>query len=218
MWQKVVGFLSDPALFLAELEDRRQSTAGQKSEGRNKIAAEERKLAEVTRQESELVNLSLQDLVSQEALEQSAALLRARRTYHLEEIERQKAILATSEQAQAAVESLAALRTRIADRLDSATPEDRRRVLEALDTRITLSETKGLDISIGVPGRADYIHQTQGHPPACCLRSRMDRPRRPATRLEPRRRGSSWLRRSALIIEPHGASPKLRPGGQQRLE
>ncbi len=162
VWQKVVGFLSDPALFLAELEDRRQSTAGQKSEGRNKIAAEERKLAEVTRQESELVNLSLQDLVSQEALEQSAALLRARRTYHLEEIERQKAILATSEQAQAAVESLAALRTRIADRLDSATPEDRRRVLEALDTRITLSETKGLDISIGVPGRADYIHQTQG--------------------------------------------------------
>ena len=49
-------------------------------EGRNKIAAEERKLAEVTRQESELVNLRLQDLVSQEALEQSAALLRARRT------------------------------------------------------------------------------------------------------------------------------------------
>ena len=119
-------------------------------------------MAEVTRQESELINLRLQELVSQEALEQSAALLRARRTYHLEEIARQKEVLATSEQAQAAVESLAALRERIADRLDSATPEDRRRVLEALDTRITVTETGGLDISIGVPGRADCVHQTQG--------------------------------------------------------
>ncbi len=155
-------FLSDPELFLAELESRRQSNAGQQSEGIKNIASEERKLAEVTRQESELINLRLQDLVSQEALEQSAALLRARRTYHLEEIARQKEVLATSEQAQAAVESLAALRARIADRLDSATPEDRRRVLEALDTRITLTETKGLDISIGVPGRADCVHQTQG--------------------------------------------------------
>ncbi len=162
VWQKVVEFLSEPELFLAELESRRQSSAGEQSGGRSKIAAEERNLAEVTRQESELINLRLQELVSQEALEQSAALLRARRTYHLEEIARQKEVLATSEQAQAAVESLAALRARIADRLDSATPEDRRSVLEALDTRITLTETKGLDISIGVPGRADCVHQTQG--------------------------------------------------------
>jgi len=161
VWQKVVEFLSEPELFLTELESRRQSSAGEQSEGRNKIAAEERKLAEVIRQESELVNLRLQELVSQEALEQSAALLRARRTYHLEEIARQKEVLATSEQAQAAVESLAALRDRIADRLDSATPEDRRRVLEALDTRITVTETGGLDISIGVPGRVDCVHQTQ---------------------------------------------------------
>ena len=60
--------------------DSLEDGEGLLSEGRNKIAAEERKLAEVVRQESELVNLRLQELVSQEALEQSAALLRARRT------------------------------------------------------------------------------------------------------------------------------------------
>jgi len=162
VWQRVAEFLSDPAMFLAELDSRRQSSGGLQSEGRKKIAAEERKLAEVTRQETELVNLKLQELVSQEALERSAALLRARRTHHLEEIQRQKEVLATAEQAQAAVEALAALRARIADRLDSATPEDKRRVLEALDTRITLTETGGLDISIGVPDRADCVHQSQG--------------------------------------------------------
>ena len=36
-----------------------------------------------------------------------------------------------------------------------------RRVLEALDTRITVTETGGLDISVGVPGRVDCVHQTQ---------------------------------------------------------
>jgi len=164
VWQRVAEFLSDPAMFLAELESRRQSSAGLQSEGRERIAAEERKLEGVTREETELVGetLRLRELVSQEALERSAALLRARRTHHLEEIERQRAVLATAEQAQAAVESLAALRARIADRLDSATQEDRRRVLEVLDTRITVTETGGLDISIGVPGRADYVHQPQG--------------------------------------------------------
>ena len=33
--------------------------------------------------------------------------------------------------------------------------------MEALDTRITITETGGLDISIGVPGRVDCVHQTQ---------------------------------------------------------
>ena len=58
----------EPALFLAELDSRRQSNAGLQSDARDKIAAEERKLEEVTRQESELVNLRLQGVVSQEAL------------------------------------------------------------------------------------------------------------------------------------------------------
>ncbi len=149
-------------MFLAELESRRQSSTDLRSDGRKKIAAEERKLEEVTRQETELINVRLEKEFSQEALDRSAALLRARRTHHLEEIERQRAVLATAEQAEAAVESLEALRARIADRLDSATPEDRRRVLEALDTRITVTETGGLDISIGVPVGADCVHHTQG--------------------------------------------------------
>ena len=162
VWQRVAEFLSDPAMFLAELDSRRQSSTDLRSDGRKKIATEERKLEEVTRQETELINVRLEKEFSQEALDRSAALLRARRTHHLEEIERQRAVLATAEQAEAAVESLEALRARIADRLDSATPEDRRRVLEVLDTRITVTETGGLDISIGVPSGADYVHHTHG--------------------------------------------------------
>ena len=162
VWRKVAEFLSNPAMFLAELDSRRQSSAGLQSDGRDKIAAEERKLEEVTREETELLSQHLRELFPQEALDRNAALLRARRTYHMEEIERQRAVLATAERAQSAVESLEALRARFADRLDSATPEDRRQVLEALDTRITVTETGGLDISIGVPVGVDCVHHTQG--------------------------------------------------------
>ena len=49
-----------------------------------------------------------------------------------------------------------------ADGLESAQPEGRRRVLEALYTRITVTETGGLDISIGVPVGVDCVHHTQG--------------------------------------------------------
>ena len=162
VWQRVSAFLSDPEMFLAELENQRQSSSDFRLDGENKIAIAERGLAEVTRQESELVNLRLRRVVSLEALDRSAALFRAKRTHILEEIQRQKEVMATGEQAQAAVESLAVLRARIADRLDSASLEDRRQVLEVLDTRITITETGGLDISIGVPSKADYVHQTQG--------------------------------------------------------
>ena len=162
VWQRVSAFLSDPEMFLVELDSQRQSSTDLRSGSGKKIAAAERELAEVTRQESELVNLRLRGVVSLEALDRSAALLRAKRTHFLEEIRRQEDVLATADQAQAAVESLADLRARIADRLDWATQEDRRQVLEVLDTRITVMETGGLDISIGVPFRADYVHHTQG--------------------------------------------------------
>ena len=73
----------------------------------------------------------------------------------------------TLEQSEAAVASLEALRGRLTHYLDSTTPEDRRAVLEALDTRVTVGPGGVLDLSIGVPqhlhdAMADCVHQPQG--------------------------------------------------------
>ena len=49
------------------------------------------------------------------------------------------------------------------DRLDSATPEDRRTVLETLETRVTVGVDGVLEVSIGMPqGVADCVQRTQG--------------------------------------------------------
>ena len=49
------------------------------------------------------------------------------------------------------------------DRLDSATPEDRRTVLEILETRVTVGVGGILEVSIGIPQQvADCVHRTQG--------------------------------------------------------
>jgi len=97
------------------------------------------------------------------ALDRNAALLRVERTHLTEELERQRETMSTLEQGQAAVASLKALREHMRDRLDSATPEDRRTVLEALETRVTVGVGGVLEVSIGIPQEvADCVHRTQG--------------------------------------------------------
>ena len=110
-----------------------------------------------------MVALRLRGAVSEVALDRNAALLRVERTHLTEELERQRETMSTLEQGQAAVASLKALREHMYHRLDSATPEDRRTVLEALETRVTVGVGGVLAVSIGIPlGVADCVHRTQG--------------------------------------------------------
>jgi len=79
-------------------------------------------------------------------------------------LERQRETMSTLEQGQAAVASLKALREHMRDLLDSATPEDRRTVLETLETletRVTVGVGGVLEVSIGIPQQvADCVHRT----------------------------------------------------------
>ena len=73
--------------------------------------------------------------------------------------------MSTLEQGQAAIASLKALREHMRDRLDSATQEDRRSVLEALETRVTVGVDGLLEVSIGIPQEmADCVQRTQVPP------------------------------------------------------
>ncbi len=136
---------------------------GQGAEAERKIADLNRRLADVDRRETELVALRLRDAVSEVALDRNAALLRIERTHLTEEMERQRETMSTLEQGQVAVASLKALREHMCDRLDSATPEDRRTVLEILETRVTVGVGGILEVSIGIPQQvADCVQRTQG--------------------------------------------------------
>jgi DNA-binding Xre family transcriptional regulator len=102
----------------------------------------------------------LRDAVSEVALDRNAALLRVERTHLTEEMERQRETMSTLEQGQVAVASLKALREHMCDRLDSATLEDRRTVLEI---RVMVGVGGTLEVSIGIPQQvADCVQRTHG--------------------------------------------------------
>jgi len=141
----------------------RPKWTGECIEAERKIADLNRRLANVDHRETELVALRLRDAVSEVALDCNAALLRVERTHLTEEMERQRETMSTLEQGQAAVTSLKALRKHMCDRLDSATPEDRRTVLETLETRITVGVGGVQEVSIGIPQQvADCVQRTPG--------------------------------------------------------
>jgi len=163
VWTEVADFLGNPDIFQAEMDRRVHGQEGQGAEAERKIADLNRRLANVDHRETELVALRLRDAVSEVALDCNAALLRVERTHLTEEMERQRETMSTLEQGQAAVTSLKALRKHMCDRLDSATPEDRRTVLETLETRVTVGVGGVQEVSIGTPQQvADCVQRTHG--------------------------------------------------------
>ena len=163
MWTEVADFLGNPDIFQAEMDRRVHGQEGQGAEAVRKTADLNRRLADGDRRETELVALRLRGAVSEVALDRNAALFRVERTHLTEELERQRETMSTLEQGQAAVASLEALREHMRDRLDYATPEGRRTVLETLETRVTVGVGGILEVSIGIPQQvADCVQRTQG--------------------------------------------------------
>lgn len=150
VWENVAAFLSEPEVFMAEMDRRRGQGTDKTVDVQKVLETTERGLRKVTESETELVLLKVHGDVSEEAFASAGALLKAKRTHLKDELERHQAALATVDESQAALDSLEAIKDRIADRLKAATPEDRRWVLESMSTRVTV---KGdcLEISLGVP-------------------------------------------------------------------
>ena len=152
MWEKVRGFLLEPEMFYTEMNRRIEGVLNKEDDVRQRIRALERRMADVVRRETELVGLRLRGVVSEAALDRNASLLRAEGNHIQDELGRQAAELTALRESQAGVEAIKMLRERMVDKLNSASPEDRRFILEAVDTRVTVKQDKTLEISLGVPG------------------------------------------------------------------
>ncbi len=108
-------------------------------------------MADVVRRETELVGLRLRGVVSDIALDRNAALLNAERVHIQEEIGRHESELVVLRESRAGAEAIHTLRELVVDKLDSATPEDQRFILEAVDTKVIVYQDKTLEISLGIP-------------------------------------------------------------------
>ena len=150
VWGSVVGLLTDPAVFMAEMERRYGKVDNQGNRIGESIKALEKKLDRLVAMDTELVNMKLRGEIIPEVYERGLAFNKAERSHYQEEIERLKGELAVIEQQHAALEALEQVRERISDKLTSASPEERQWVLKMLETRVQVGRERVL-VSVGLP-------------------------------------------------------------------
>jgi hypothetical protein len=91
------------------------------------------------------------NLLSDEAFQQEQALIKAKRKWIEEEIQRLKEKLETTQRFAVDSETIEAMRNRLGRNLDRATDEDWRVILEALGTKVLAFGDGTWDIEINIP-------------------------------------------------------------------
>ena len=89
--------------------------------------------------------------VSEDVYQQEIGLIRTRRKWLTEQRQRLESQLAQLNECNINDDDLKMLRTRVANRLDQAAPEDRRFVLEAVGTQVLVDEGGRWEVEIHVP-------------------------------------------------------------------
>ena len=151
VWSKAVELLTDPERVLNELELRRQSHSDAEAEAADVLAGIEKRLRKVNDMEMELVSMRLNDGVSEEIFERQLALIGAERTWCGDEQDRLARRLDDVRQSFATMEQIKVLQERVGGKLARATFKDKRFVLEALETRMTVAEDGAIRLSFSVP-------------------------------------------------------------------
>ena len=146
VWEAVTGFLKTPERFM-EARKRRQG-------GDKKITETiwdlNRQIRRLTGQEMKLMDEEFRGRYSPDAIAHKATDLHGQRAALEAGLAREEAALATVRQAKSGFEALAIMQEKMLDRLDSATPDRQRWILESLDTRVEV-KPEGKLLDLGVP-------------------------------------------------------------------
>ena len=150
VWDRLTAFLSNPELFMAEMGRRTTDQESSKTDSNQQMDDLEKRLQKVDAMDTELVAMKLRGETTQVVYDRNLALNRAERTHIKEEIARAQAILATYQETKEATASLIALHSQVKDKLGSATPEEKRWLLQTLDVQVTAGQDE-FNIQLGVP-------------------------------------------------------------------
>jgi len=130
----------------------------------------DRKSNENINAESELVNLRIRGKVSDEAYERQMVLLVAERKWISEERERVNQRLTELKQQAISLVGLDQLRQQMAERLFSDKFEDRRFILEALNTRVIVTTEGAIEVEFTIGGDKNGGGIVLSSPPNACPR------------------------------------------------
>jgi site-specific DNA recombinase len=149
VWDSFIAFLDDPEKYLAEMARLKGNNTSTLDDVQATIKTLEGKLNKVYTMETDLALKNVHGDLSDEAYHRAGAMLKAEGTHYQEEIARQQSTLAALEQSRDALDTLVTLRNQIRGKLQDATPETRRWVLQSFGTRIIVGPQGIEEISVG---------------------------------------------------------------------
>jgi len=113
----------------------------------------EKRLGRIGDAEAKALSEHVRKMASEEAYKRVAAELRAERVWVSEELERQRKALDDAQNMVVSVDAIKALYPALVARIQRATFEDKRFVLECLDAQVTVGPS-GVSLSLAVPESA----------------------------------------------------------------
>jgi len=151
IWEKASGILNNPELILSELERRKEAQSTTEQTMLESLKQIERRLEANRQAEAKLVDLHSRGDVSQDVYPRVRAGYKAERSWCEEEMERLQKKLTLVREKFVTLEQVNALRGRLGEKLAKATPENRRFVLEALETQVTSQADGSLNVTFSIP-------------------------------------------------------------------
>ena len=151
VWTRAVELLANPERVLVEVERRRQSRRETEEGLLSAQAAVQKRLRTLDQREMVLTSKWLEMGISESTLKKQLALMNAERVWCTEERDRLGQQLDLASETFATVEQVKALCERIGHRLDKAAYEDKRFVLESLETKLTVAADGTIRIAFALP-------------------------------------------------------------------
>ena len=164
VWEEVMRLLTNPRL-VAEEAKRARDGVSETEEALERNGKEaERKLRQSYDSEAHYARLSAEGRLSDEAFDRLMAQVRAQRVWCTEELERVGRDRAVLQAEVDAAMSLEALVKRVGGKLDQASWQEKRMVLEALNTQIRVKADGSVELHLHIPTTGSIVSHSPGLP------------------------------------------------------
>ena len=151
VWERAKELLTHPELILGEVERRKQAKEETEANLQEALQATLKRLTRIDGEEMELSGMRMRKEVRDDIFARQTALLNAERTWCEEEVGRVGRQLEQVRKRFVTIEQVRVLRDRVQGKLDEATDQDRRFVLETLDTEIVVTEARTTSVTFAIP-------------------------------------------------------------------
>ena len=161
IWARASALLADPETVLGGLKRQRKAQDESEEVAQAALSSIIQRQKKLDNQEMELVSLRLRGDFGDEIYQRQLALLKAERTCCQDERERLERQLETIRQRSLNVQQITAMCARFANRLEHATEDDRRFILESLGTNITVDADGRMRLCFTIPDFSDYVSSSR---------------------------------------------------------